>query len=203
MKRHLRSAVELACAATAGSAAATCRVRPARHREPVRHAPPAQRSGRRARQAQHRPTRALSGPARPTAARPRGGVRALAGGEPDAGRDQRHADGVVAARRFAQQQDRQDRVAEHALAAGVPFSWVAADTVYDVGEVEMALRRTGKGYVSASPARTASTPGACCRLSRARRTRSRRTCRPPRSGASRRARARRARACTTGPSGMS
>jgi SRSO17 transposase len=29
----------------------------------------------------------------------------------------------------------------------VPFSWVAADTVYGVGEVEMALRRAGKGYV--------------------------------------------------------
>ncbi len=36
---------------------------------------------------------------------------------------------------------------ERATAAGVPFSWVAADTVYGVGEVEMALRRAGKGYV--------------------------------------------------------
>ncbi len=36
---------------------------------------------------------------------------------------------------------------ERAAAAGVPFSWVAADTVYGVGEVEMALRRAGKGYV--------------------------------------------------------
>jgi SRSO17 transposase len=36
---------------------------------------------------------------------------------------------------------------ERANAAGVPFSWVAADTVYGVGEVEMALRRAGKGYV--------------------------------------------------------
>lgn len=34
-----------------------------------------------------------------------------------------------------------------AIAAGVPFAWVAADTVYGVGEVEMALRRAGKGYV--------------------------------------------------------
>ena len=32
-------------------------------------------------------------------------------------------------------------------AAGAPFSWVAADTVYGVGAVEMALRRAGKGYV--------------------------------------------------------
>ena len=29
----------------------------------------------------------------------------------------------------------------------VPFGWVAADSVYGVGAVEMALRRAGKGYV--------------------------------------------------------
>lgn len=34
-----------------------------------------------------------------------------------------------------------------AVAAGVPFRWVAADTVYGVGEIETALRRAGKGYV--------------------------------------------------------
>ena len=34
-----------------------------------------------------------------------------------------------------------------AIAAGVPFSWVAADSIYGVGEVEMALRRAYKGYV--------------------------------------------------------
>ncbi|MCW2239202.1 IS701 family transposase [Azospirillum canadense] len=34
-----------------------------------------------------------------------------------------------------------------ALEAAVPFAWVAADTVYGVGELEMALRRAGKGYV--------------------------------------------------------
>ncbi len=33
------------------------------------------------------------------------------------------------------------------LAAGVPFDWVAADTIYGVGAVEMQLRRAGKGYV--------------------------------------------------------
>ena len=36
---------------------------------------------------------------------------------------------------------------ERALKAGVPFAWVAADTVYGTGEVETALRRAGKGYV--------------------------------------------------------
>jgi SRSO17 transposase len=39
------------------------------------------------------------------------------------------------------------RMAERALAAGVPFAWVAGDSVYGVGEIEMALRRAGKGYV--------------------------------------------------------
>jgi SRSO17 transposase len=34
-----------------------------------------------------------------------------------------------------------------AIAAAVPFRWVAGDTVYGVGEVEMTLRRAGKGYV--------------------------------------------------------
>ena len=36
---------------------------------------------------------------------------------------------------------------ERAIAAGVAFAWVAADTVYGTGEVEMGLRRAGKGYV--------------------------------------------------------
>ena len=36
---------------------------------------------------------------------------------------------------------------ERALLADVPFSWVAADSVYGVGAIEMALRRAGKGYV--------------------------------------------------------
>jgi SRSO17 transposase len=34
-----------------------------------------------------------------------------------------------------------------ALAAEVPFSWIAADAVYGVGDVEQALRRACKGYV--------------------------------------------------------
>jgi SRSO17 transposase len=36
---------------------------------------------------------------------------------------------------------------ERAMAAGVPFGWVAGDTIYGVGEIEMVLRRAGKGYV--------------------------------------------------------
>jgi SRSO17 transposase len=34
-----------------------------------------------------------------------------------------------------------------ALAARVPFAWVAADSVYGVGEIKTALRRAGKGTV--------------------------------------------------------
>jgi len=36
---------------------------------------------------------------------------------------------------------------ERAIAARVPFAWVAADTVYGVGDIENVLRRAGKGYV--------------------------------------------------------
>ena len=39
------------------------------------------------------------------------------------------------------------KMIERALAAEVPFGWVAADSVYGVGDIEMALRRAGKGYV--------------------------------------------------------
>src|SRR4030081_2929454 len=39
------------------------------------------------------------------------------------------------------------RMIERTIAAGVPFAWVAADSVYGVGDIEIALRRAGKGYV--------------------------------------------------------
>jgi SRSO17 transposase len=39
------------------------------------------------------------------------------------------------------------QMTERAIAAGVPFAWVAADSVYGVGDIEQALRRAGKGYV--------------------------------------------------------
>ena len=39
------------------------------------------------------------------------------------------------------------RMVERAIAAEVPFRWVAGDSVYGVGEIEMALRRAGKGHV--------------------------------------------------------
>jgi SRSO17 transposase len=34
-----------------------------------------------------------------------------------------------------------------AIAADAPFAWVAADSVYGVGDIEIALRSAGKGYV--------------------------------------------------------
>src|ERR687886_1702313 len=34
---------------------------------------------------------------------------------------------------------------ERAIAAGVPFAWVAADSIYGVGELEMVVRRAGQG----------------------------------------------------------
>ena len=34
---------------------------------------------------------------------------------------------------------------ERAIAAGVPFAWVTADSVYGVGEIELGLRRADKG----------------------------------------------------------
>ena len=39
------------------------------------------------------------------------------------------------------------RIIERAVSIGVPFRWVAADTVYGVSEVEQTLRRANKGYV--------------------------------------------------------
>lgn len=36
---------------------------------------------------------------------------------------------------------------ERAIATNVPFSWEAADSVYGVGDIEMALKRAAKGYV--------------------------------------------------------
>src|ERR1700739_4151454 len=39
------------------------------------------------------------------------------------------------------------RMIARAIAASVPFKWVAGDTVYGVGDLEQQLRRAGKGYV--------------------------------------------------------
>src|SRR5712671_5742651 len=39
------------------------------------------------------------------------------------------------------------RMIARAIAAAVPFKWVAGDTVYGVGDTEQQLRQAGKGYV--------------------------------------------------------
>ena len=39
------------------------------------------------------------------------------------------------------------KMIERAIMTGIPFTWVAADAVYGVGDIEQALRRAGKGYV--------------------------------------------------------
>ena len=52
-----------------------------------------------------------------------------------------------------------------AIAAAVPFEWVAGDTVYGVGDIERQLRRAGKGYVLASAALMSFNPGASDRRS--------------------------------------
>ncbi len=54
---------------------------------------------------------------------------------------------VPEATRFATKPAIARTMIERAIAAGVPFSWVAADSVYGVGAIETALRRAGKGYV--------------------------------------------------------
>src|SRR5580704_7901701 len=43
--------------------------------------------------------------------------------------------------------DRWDSDALRALAAGVPFRWVATDSVYGVGDIERDLRQAAKCYV--------------------------------------------------------
>jgi SRSO17 transposase len=49
--------------------------------------------------------------------------------------------------RFVTKPEIASQMIERALAAAVPFDWVAADAIYGVGRIEMQLRRAGKGYV--------------------------------------------------------
>ncbi len=49
--------------------------------------------------------------------------------------------------RFATKPKLAAAMIDRATAAQMPFAWVAADTVYGTGDIEMALRRAGKGYV--------------------------------------------------------
>jgi SRSO17 transposase len=49
--------------------------------------------------------------------------------------------------RFATKPQIAAQMIERAMAAGALFDWVATDTIYGVGAIEMQLRRAGKGYV--------------------------------------------------------
>ena len=86
-----------------------------------------------------------------------------------------------------------------AIAAKVPFAWVAADSVYGVGEIETALRRAGKGYVLGVNGSHPSTPGAASRWWPAPRKRSPRLCPHRRGRVSRPARGAKGPGSTTGP----
>src|ERR1700677_3662192 len=48
---------------------------------------------------------------------------------------------------FATKPQLASRMISHAMAAAVPFNWVAGDTVYGVGDIERDLRQASKGYV--------------------------------------------------------
>jgi SRSO17 transposase len=54
---------------------------------------------------------------------------------------------VPEAVKFATKPSLARQMIEHAVTRRLPFSWVAADSVYGVGEIELALRKAGKGYV--------------------------------------------------------
>jgi SRSO17 transposase len=82
---------------------------------------------------------------------------------------------------------------ERALAAKVPFSWVAADSVYGVGDIEIALRR------AVSAPSTPSIPGGKPMPSAGRPGASPKTCHPRLGSVFLQVRAPRARGFTTGP----
>src|ERR1700712_4695249 len=54
---------------------------------------------------------------------------------------------VPAAGGFATKTQPARQIIPRAIDADLPFAWVAADSVYGVGMVEMDLRKAGKGYV--------------------------------------------------------
>src|SRR3954462_5355103 len=59
----------------------------------------------------------------------------------------RSATHVPAAGGFSPKPQLVSRMIRRAIEAGVPFAWVAADSVYGIGALEMDLRKAGKGYV--------------------------------------------------------
>ena len=90
---------------------------------------------------------------------------------------------------------------ERALAAGVPFSWVAADRVYGVGDIEMALRcaAPARAMCLGSTPITNFTPGSASQKSPARPRRSQAHSIPGFGSACRREKGQRAKDFTAGP----
>ena len=86
-----------------------------------------------------------------------------------------------------------------AVAAGVPFSFVAADSVYGVGDIETALRKAGKGYVLGVAANHVFNSWGKTHSFAGPRRRSHKIFPRQRGGACRREKAPKARACMTGP----
>ncbi len=91
------------------------------------------------------------------------------------------------------------RMIEREMAAKVPFSFVAADSVYGTGDIESALRKAGKGYVLGVDSNDVFILGARSGGLAGRRERSRRIFHKTPGGACRRAKEPRGRACMTGP----
>ena len=87
---------------------------------------------------------------------------------------------------------------ERAIAAAVPFAWVAADSVYGVAGVERALRQAGKGYVLGVASNHSVTSWGKAKPSRERLKASRKAWRLRTGNAYRRAMAPRGRASMTG-----
>jgi SRSO17 transposase len=54
---------------------------------------------------------------------------------------------VSAEMRFATKPALAVQMVARAIAADLPYAWIGDDGVYDVGDVEQALRKAGKGYV--------------------------------------------------------
>lgn len=54
---------------------------------------------------------------------------------------------VPESRMFATKPTLAREMIERSLYSGLPFEWVAADSVYGVGEIEMSLRHAAKGYI--------------------------------------------------------
>jgi len=83
--------------------------------------------------------------------------------------DRLQATYVLPARALRPNQKLATRMIARAIAAAVAIQWVAADTVYGVGDIEQQLRQAGKGYVLGVSSAHVSDPGASGDQSRHRR----------------------------------